>query len=89
VVAKHPQGPYRRPEGGHEALLMRTPASGALLGPGHNSFTVSPGGNETWIVYHAWDQAQTGRRMCIDRVDWVDGKPATSGPTWTEQAAPR
>ncbi|MGZ5183209.1 MAG: glycoside hydrolase family 43 protein, partial [Ramlibacter sp.] len=89
VVAKHPEGPYRRPEGGHEALLMRTPASGALLGPGHNSFTVSPDGSETWIVYHAWDPARTGRRMCIDRIDWVDGKPVTNGPTWTEQPAPR
>jgi beta-xylosidase len=50
VVAKHAEGPYRRPEGGHEALLMRTPSTGELLGPGHNSFTVSPDGSETWIV---------------------------------------
>ncbi|MCS0589143.1 glycoside hydrolase family 43 protein [Massilia norwichensis] len=88
VVAKHAEGPYRRPEGGHEALLMRTPSSGELLGPGHNSFTVSPSGSETWIVYHAWDPGQTARRMCIDRVDWVDGKPVTPGPTWTAQQAP-
>lgn len=89
VVAKHAEGPYRRPEGGHEALLMRTPPGGELLGPGHNSFTVSPDGSETWIVYHAWDPAQTTRRLCIDRMDWVDGKPVTGGPTWTEQPAPR
>jgi beta-xylosidase len=88
VIAKHPEGPYRRPEGGHEALLMRTPASGELVGPGHNSFTTSPDGSETWIVYHAWDPARTARRMCIDRVDWVDGKPVSGGPSWTEQPAP-
>jgi GH43 family beta-xylosidase len=88
VVSKHAEGPYRRPEGGHEALLMRTPPAGELVGPGHNSFTVSPDGSESWIVYHAWDRQQTARRMCIDRVDWVDGKPVTQGPTWTEQPAP-
>jgi beta-xylosidase len=88
VVSRHAEGPYRRPEGGHQALLMRTPQSGELVGPGHNSFTVSPGG-ESWIVYHAWDPQRTARRMCIDRVDWVDGKPVTNGPTWTEQPAPQ
>lgn len=88
VVADHPMGPWRRPAGGEEALLMRTPKGGQLLGPGHNSFTVSPDGSETWIVYHAWDPAQTARRMCIDRLEWVDGRPVTKGPTWTEQQAP-
>ena len=43
AVADHPLGPYRYPEGGHEALLMRS-RPGAVVGPGHNSFTTSPDG---------------------------------------------
>jgi GH43 family beta-xylosidase len=88
VVARHPMGPYRHPAGGHEALLMRTPASGQVIGPGHNCFTMSPDGRETWIVYHAWDAARTARRMCIDRLDWVGDRPLTVGPTWTAQPGP-
>jgi len=87
VVADHPLGPYRRPEGGHEALLMRSRA-GAAIGPGHNSFTTSPDGSQTWIVYHAWDVAQTTRRMCIDRLGWEAGRPVTDGPSCAEQPAP-
>lgn len=87
VMADHVLGPYRRPAGGDEALLMRS-RPGAVIGPGHNSFTVSPDGSETWIVYHAWDVAQTARRMCIDRLEWEDGRPVTGGPTSTPQPAP-
>jgi beta-xylosidase len=88
VVSRHPNGPYRRPEGGLEALLMRTPPSGQLVGPGHNSFTTSPDGSQTWIVYHAWDADHVTRRMCIDRLDWEGDKPVTRGPTWNEEAGP-
>lgn len=87
VVADHPLGPYRRPAGGHEALLMRS-RPGAVIGPGHNSFTTSPDGSQTWIVYHAWDVAQTARRMCIDRLDWLGGRPVTAGPSVGAQEAP-
>jgi GH43 family beta-xylosidase len=88
VVADHPLGPYRRPADGASARLMRTPPGGQLLGPGHNCFTPAPDGGATWIVYHAWDPAQTARRMCIDRLDWRDGAPVTAAPTWTAQPAP-
>jgi GH43 family beta-xylosidase len=84
VVADHPLGPYRRPHEGGRALLMST-LPGRLIGPGHNSFVASPGGDETWIVYHAWGPDRAGRRMCIDRLRWEEGGPVTDGPT----AAPR
>ncbi|QNA89268.1 family 43 glycosylhydrolase [Massilia sp. Dwa41.01b] len=86
VVGDHPLGPYERPQGGHEALLMGSRPG--IIGPGHNSFTVSPDGSQTWIVYHAWDEAQTARRMCIDRLDWEGARPTTHGPTSAAQAAP-
>lgn len=86
VVADHPLGPYRRPEGGHEALLMRSRPG--IVGPGHNSFTTSPDGSQTWIVYHAWDTAQTARRMCIDRLAWEDARPVTAGPSSGPREAP-
>ncbi len=88
VVADHPLGPFRRPPQGGTALLMST-RPGRLIGPGHNSFTESPDGSQTWIVYHAWQPDMQGRRMCIDRLDWVDGRPVTTGPTWMEQPRPR
>ena len=87
VVADHPLGPWRRPEGGEEALLMRS-VPGAVIGPGHNSFTTSPDGSQTWIVYHAWDVAQTTRRMCIDRLEWRGNRPFTAGPSAGPQEAP-
>jgi GH43 family beta-xylosidase len=87
VVADHPMGPFRRATPGHEALLMST-HPGKVIGPGHNSFTKSPDDNTTWIVYHAWDIARTGRRMCIDRLQWKDDTPFTAGPSWTEQPVP-
>ena len=87
VVAEHPLGPWHRPEGGEEALLMRS-VPGAVIGPGHNSFTTSPDGSQTWIVYHAWDVAQTTRRMCIDRLEWNDARPFTTGPSHGPLEAP-
>jgi GH43 family beta-xylosidase len=56
-----------------------------MIGPGHNSFTTSPNGDQEFIVYHAWDPEMTARRMCIDKLDWVNGEPVIHGPTWTPQ----
>ncbi|MGH8853313.1 MAG: glycoside hydrolase family 43 protein [Telluria sp.] len=87
VVAGHPLGPFERPDGSEAALLMRT-QPGNVIGPGHNSFTTSPDGSQDWIVYHAWDRAMSGRRMCIDQLRWEGGKPVTDGPSFTRRTAP-
>ncbi|MDX1995934.1 MAG: glycoside hydrolase family 43 protein [bacterium] len=85
VVADHPLGPYRRPVS-QQPILQSVP--GQVIGPGHNSFTLSPDGREQITVYHAWDVAMTMRRMCIDRLVWGGDEPRIQGPTWTAQPAP-
>lgn len=57
-----------------------------VIGPGGQS--VFQVGDETWMVYHAWNQSDDGTRgdsryMWLDRVTWQDDKPhihATVGP---------
>ena len=39
---------------------MRGHAERGIYGPGHNSFTTSPDGQEHWIVYHAIDESGGG-----------------------------
>jgi GH43 family beta-xylosidase len=83
AVADNVLGPYRLPSENQKVLLRSVP--GRVIGPGHNSFTMSPDGDQEYIVYHAWDPGRTARRMCIDPLDWDDGTPVVRGPTWTPQ----
>lgn len=83
VVADSPLGPYRRPQGIDGPLLRSVP--GQVIGPGHNSFTVSLDGQQEYIVYHAWDAYRTARLMRIDRLTWNGSGPTLHGPTWTPQ----
>jgi GH43 family beta-xylosidase len=85
VVADHPHGPYRYPQGGSNILLKSVP--GKVIGPGHNSFAYSPDGSEELVVYHAWDPQQISRLMRIDRLTWDQDRPVIHGPTWSPQPA--
>lgn len=78
AVADSPLGPWREPAGAHR--LLRT-VPGKVLGPGHNSVVRTPDGRDV-AVYHAWDQAGTARRMCIDPIEWTAAGPRVLGPTW-------
>lgn len=86
AVADTPLGPFHEPATDGPALLHSRP--GELEGPGHNSVIRGPDGAD-YLVYHAWDAAHTGRRMCIDRLDWTPDGPRTAGPTATPQPVPR
>src|SRR5688572_28697961 len=83
AVADHPLGPWQHaPEIGPVVLREK---SGDVLGPGHNSYAVTPDGVEM-LVYHAWDPARHARRMYIDRLQWTPPGPRCVGPTTTPQA---
>ena len=86
AVADSPLGPFTDAGTGGPALLRTRP--GEVLGPGHNSLVTTPEGAD-YIVYHAWDPAQTARRMFIDRLEWTPHGPTTDGPTITPQPMPR
>jgi len=56
-----------------------------VYAPGHNGFFTSPGGRETWIVYHANpgpDMKCTAKRSPrIQRVTWsAEGRPVFAAP---------
>jgi arabinan endo-1,5-alpha-L-arabinosidase len=79
AVADTPLGPWT---GLGDSSIMGT-VPGHVIGPGHNSVVTGPHGRDV-IVYHAWDVAQTARRMCIDPLLWTDDGPVVDAPTWTE-----
>ena len=63
-----------------------------VIGPGHQ--TLLQIGEETWIVYHAWEVTRSGiktsrRFVWMDRIDWEDGKPVIRGPTVDVQPVPQ
>lgn len=71
-VADRVTGPYTDKGNEKGARVLRT--SEELIGPGHNSFVKGPDG-KTYMVYHAWDKAMSGRRMCIDPLEWTKNGP--------------
>lgn len=60
----------------------------SVYGPGHASFTTSPDGKETWIVYHATSSPTDGwnnRTARIQRIHWKNGKPVFGEPVSTDK----
>jgi beta-xylosidase len=84
AVAEHVLGPYRTSGDVSAARVLRT-RSRDLIGPGHNSIVRGPDGETDYLVYHAWDEAMTARRLCIDPIDWTSEGPRCRGPSTTPQ----
>jgi len=62
-----------------------------VIGPGHQ--TLLQLGEQTWLVYHAWEVVAGSRRgdrrfVWVDRIQWEDGKPVVQGPTRRPQPQP-
>lgn len=59
-------------------------ADGAVFGPGHNGFFVSPDGREDWLIYHGKESAEytyRGRRARAQKFVWnKDGTPNFGRP---------
>jgi beta-xylosidase len=83
--ADDPLGPWH--DVSHDGPTVIRTAPGVARGPGHASVITDLAGDD-WLVYHAWDEAMTARRMHLDRLDWSDGAPVCRGPTVHEQPAP-
>jgi GH43 family beta-xylosidase len=57
-------------------------ATEKVWGPGHNTFTVSPDGTETWIVYHSKmiPEKDTRRWPNTQKITWKDDVPVLGVP---------
>ncbi len=66
-------GPWREIGRENGPQLMRSVPG--VIGPGHHSMVTTPEGIDH-VVYHAWNPAMTDRQMCVDRLDWTEGRPS-------------
>lgn len=89
AVCQSPAGPCE--EANENPILQSSREPPLVVGPGHQD--VIQIGDQTWIVYHAWEVSSAGMRtdrrfMWMDRIHWEDGRPVVLGPTTDPQPAP-
>jgi beta-xylosidase len=80
AVADHPLGPWKD-EFAERGPTVLHGIPGKVIGPGHNSCVIGPDGKTWFMVYHAWDQQLSARRMCIDPIHWTKDGPKVDGPS--------
>lgn len=78
-------GPYMDRQGhpmlenNHEILIRR---NNQFVGTGHNSEIVTDDDGNDWILYHAVKvDSPKGRKLMLDRIEWIDGWPVVEGDT--------
>lgn len=80
AVADDPLGPWTDDMAAHGPVVLKG-KPGQLIGPGHNSVTLTRDDALEVMVYHAWDPDRTRRRMCIDPLRWTPQGPRCDGPS--------
>lgn len=88
ATSRDPLGPFTK--AAENPVLYSRDAK--ISGPGHNSVTTSPDGQELFIVYHIHTDPKHpsgDRQVCIDRMGFrEDGTLFVEGPTDTPQNIP-
>ncbi|RYG31326.1 glycoside hydrolase [bacterium] len=72
VTADRPDGDWRADVVAAPRILKTQP--GRLRGPGHNSVVQGPD-SAMYIVYHAWNEARTARKMHVTPLVWTEQGP--------------
>ncbi len=83
AVADSPLGPWRPAPASARPLLQ---TSLDLIGPGHNSLTVDPHGNDV-IVFHSWNTDRTRREMHARHIVFEEDGPHVGRPIGEPDAA--
>ena len=89
ATADNPLGPWVKAS---ENPILKANLAIGVSGPGHNSFAWSPDGSELFMIYHIHtfpDKPSGNRTVCIDRVQFKNGKMAVNGPTKSPQPYPK
>ena len=77
------RGPWRK-----HAQNPVVRGGGRIAGPGHHSFVFGPDAATRYAVYHAYVDAEPGRKVLLDRLYWAGDGPHIAGPTADEQPVP-
>ncbi|GCE28196.1 glycoside hydrolase [Dictyobacter alpinus] len=90
ALCQSPTGPCEQ-AAENPILASQMKQSPFVIGPGGQ--TVFQLGDQTWIIYHAWNTNSDGSRgdsrtMWLDRISWKDDKPQVQGPTTHAQPVP-
>ncbi len=89
ATADNPFGPWKKAS---ENPILKSNLAIGVSGPGHNSFAWSPDGSELFMIYHIHtfpDKPSGNRTVCIDRVQFKNGKMVVNGPTKSPQPYPK